>query len=541
MKSKILSYFQSAKLMAVSMLKSRSNLSPIKLFILVALGIIITHKSLPFINPVFAEDSQKFSDIKGHWAQNCIENLAQKNIVKGYYEDDTFRPDSPVNRAEFAAIISQAFPKIPRSEKAIDFVDVPTDFWAYNAIQGANQKGFMSGYLGSVFNPLLNIPRVQALVAVVNGLDYKSSQVSYQQLTKIFDDASDIPEYAKKAIATATENWLIVNYPNLRRLNPNKPATRAEVATLICQAISQDKKQALVPTQYIARISISDTPAVSSEPKSSPTTPPVTMQPQGTPPIESKPESYPEIKDLKVQKTVTLGEIKAQLLADSNSTIQLMQIKITRKGDLISEDVISMANLSSPGVKTVKNARVIDFEILDLDNDKEPEILVDLLIDEDNNLKSYYSVIYQYSPIKREYRDLQQKWGLISYQLKTDNQETPILIHYDQRFSKQFQVYTPEQLPLQIFKYQFGEWQDVTKKYSELLAEHNSVLLQEITKRNRLKQDLKGVLAAYLAQQYLLGEADAGWKTVKEVYQNPDKNQFFTQLRQWLKQTGYME
>lgn len=78
MKSKILSYFQSAKLMAVSMLKSRSNLSPIKLFILVALGIIITHKSLPFINPVFAEDSQKFSDIKGHWAQNCIENLAQK-------------------------------------------------------------------------------------------------------------------------------------------------------------------------------------------------------------------------------------------------------------------------------------------------------------------------------------------------------------------------------------------------------------------------------------------------------------------------------
>jgi hypothetical protein len=66
-------------------------------------------------------------------------------------------------------------------------------------------------------------------------------------------------------------------------------------------------------------------------------------------------------------------------------------------------------------------------------------------------------------------------------------------------------------------------------------------LLQEITKRNRLKQDLKGVLAAYLAQQYLLGEADAGWKTVKEVYQNPDRNQFFTQLRQWLKQTGYME
>ncbi|HEY9867427.1 MAG TPA: S-layer homology domain-containing protein [Candidatus Obscuribacterales bacterium] len=541
MKFNIVSYIKSGKLMGFPLMKRRLNLSPIKLFLMVALGIIITHKSLPFINPVIAQDSRSFSDIKGHWAQNCIESLAQKNIVKGYYEDDTFRPDSPVNRAEFAAILNQAFPKIPRREKAISFVDVPTDFWASSAIQSVNQKGFMSGYLGSVFNPLLKIPRVQALVAVVNGLEYKSSQVSPQQLTRLFDDAADIPEYGKQAIATATENWLVVNYPNVRRLNPNKPATRAEVATLICQAISEDKTKALVPTQYIARVSISDAPAISSAPKPTPAAPATTMEPQATPPIESRPNSAPDIKDLKVQKTVTSGEIQAELLADSNSTLQVMQIKITRRGELISEDVISMANLSSPGIKTVKTGRVIDFKILDLDNDKEPEILVDLLVDGENNLKGYYSVIYRYSPIKKEYRDLQQKWGLIPYQLKTDNSENSILIHYDQRFSQEFQVYSPEQLPLQIFKYQFGEWQDVTRQYAEFIKEHNSALLQEVNKRSRLKQDLKGVLAAYLAQQYLLGQSDGGWKTVEELYQNSDRNQFFTQLRQWLKQTGYTD
>ncbi|MGL6138824.1 MAG: S-layer homology domain-containing protein, partial [Planktothrix sp.] len=366
-------------------------------------------------------------------------------------------------------------------------------------------------------------------------------QVSTQQLTKLFDDAADIPEYGKQAMATATENWLVVNYPNVRRLNPNKPATRAEVSTLICQAISEDKTKALVPTQYIARVSISDAPAVSSEAKPTPAAPAATMQPQAKPPIESRPNSAPDIKDLKVQKTLTLGEIKAELLADSNSTIQVMQIKITRRGELISEDVVSMANLSSPGIKTVKTGRVIDFKILDLDNDKEPEILVDLLVEGENNLQGYYSVIYRYSPIKKEYRDLQQKWGLTSYQLKTDNQDNPILIHYDQRFSQEFQVYSPEQLPLQIFKYQFGEWQDVTRQYTELIKEHNSVLLQEVNKRSRLKQDLKGVLAAYLAQQYLLGQSDTGWKTVEELYQNSDRNQLFTQLRQWLKKTGYME
>ncbi len=531
-----------------------------KLAIFVATGIIISHQLLSNLNFVAAQSRTTFADIKGHWAQSCIEELAKQEIVKGYYEDDTFRPDAPVTRAEFAAFISQAFPNVQGKEKPTNFVDVPTDFWAYAAIREANRKGFMSGFIGSAFNPLLNIPRVQALVALVNGLDYKSSNISAQQLKQIFTDASEIPDYAEKAIATATENWLVVNYPNVRQLNPNKPATRAEVATFICQAISEDQKQVLVPTQYIARVSIdnlaqpSPEPEQSAskpspepekspepEPKPSPSTPPVTVQPQNTPPIESRPESAPDIKDLKVQKTATLDDVKAELLADSDNNIQVMQIKIERKGDLISENVVTMASLSNPGVKTVKIGRVLDFKILDLDNDKEPEVLVDILVNEDNNFKNYYSVIYRYSPINKEYKALRQKWGLTPYQLETENLENPIFIGYDQRFSQQYQSYIPEQLPLQIFQYQFGEWQNITQQFSERLEEHNQKLLQEINKRRRLKQDLKGVLAAYLAQQYLLDEPQAGWKLVEETYQNPDRNQFFTELRQWLKNTGYIQ
>jgi hypothetical protein len=150
-------------------------------------------------------------------------------------------------------------------------------------------------------------------------------------------------------------------------------------------------------------------------------------------------------------------------------------------------------------------------------------------------------MIYRYSPIKKEYRDVQQKWGLIPYRLNTENGNAPLLIHYDQRFSQNFQAYTSEQLPLQIFQYQFGEFKNVTQQYQEFLQEHNAILLQEIKKRLRLKQDLKAVVAAYLAQQYLLGDANAGWKTIEELYQNPDRNEFFPELRQWLKKTGYME
>jgi hypothetical protein len=49
-----------------------------------------------------------FVDVQSHWARPFIETLAAENIISGY-SDRTFRPDQPVTRAQFAAMISQAF------------------------------------------------------------------------------------------------------------------------------------------------------------------------------------------------------------------------------------------------------------------------------------------------------------------------------------------------------------------------------------------------------------------------------------------------
>lgn len=53
----------------------------------------------------YAED---FSDIKGHWAEAQIKQMAAEGIVKGY-PDGTFRPDGLITRAEFAVMVVQAF------------------------------------------------------------------------------------------------------------------------------------------------------------------------------------------------------------------------------------------------------------------------------------------------------------------------------------------------------------------------------------------------------------------------------------------------
>jgi hypothetical protein len=117
-----------------------------------------------------------FPDIQDHWARPFIEPLAEKNILAGYL-DGTYRPNQPVQRDEFAAVIRQAFNQEPVRKIAGGSVykDVPSGYWAASAIEEAYQTGFMTGYPGGVFRPNQKISRVEALVALEKNLDSSST------------------------------------------------------------------------------------------------------------------------------------------------------------------------------------------------------------------------------------------------------------------------------------------------------------------------------------------------------------------------------
>jgi hypothetical protein len=218
--------------------------------LLVTLGMSTSTVS-PFLLATPAFSQSTFSDVQNNWAQSCIQSLAQRNIISGY-PDGSFRPDSPVTRAEFAAMVGKAFPNAPRNRTAMQFVDVPSSYWASNAIREASQTGFLSGYPGNVFRPSQNIPRAQVLVSLASGLNYSPNGPVTTTLNTNFDDATAIPDYARNTIAAATENRLVVNYPNVRFLNPNQLASRADVSAFLCQALSGTREASLIPSQYIA-------------------------------------------------------------------------------------------------------------------------------------------------------------------------------------------------------------------------------------------------------------------------------------------------
>lgn len=197
-----------------------------------------------------------FSDVSSsYWAASFIQELAQRDVIAGF-PDGTFRPNDPVTRAQFAAMVRKAFNK-NKIRNAVNFVDLSSTYWAYSAIREAYEMGFLSGYPGNVFRPTQNIPREQVLVSLANGLNYTATNAVAADL-QVYNDASSISSYARNSIAAATEKSIVVNYPVVETLNPTRNATRAEVAAFIYQALVSSGQVAAINSPYI--VSLNDTP-----------------------------------------------------------------------------------------------------------------------------------------------------------------------------------------------------------------------------------------------------------------------------------------
>lgn len=221
----------------------------------------------------FPSGATNFSDVGvDYWARPFIQTLAERNIITGF-PNGTFQPNASVDRAEFAAMIGKAFSRNPvRQSNFSGFKDVPPSYWAASAIQEAYQTGFMTGYPGDLFFPNQGITKVQALVALTNGLNLTANGNASNNLSTYYLDASFIPNYAVNNVAAATDANLVVNYPNVRQLNPLLPITRAEAAALLYQAlVRQGRVQPVASNLTAAQYVVGATTATTSSTQTSST------------------------------------------------------------------------------------------------------------------------------------------------------------------------------------------------------------------------------------------------------------------------------
>ncbi|OUL21261.1 S-layer homology domain-containing protein [Nostoc sp. 106C] len=213
----------------------------------------------------------KFDDVsENHWAKDFIAELAALQVIQGF-PDGSFRPDEQLTRAQFAAMLSQAFDKV-KVRNPISFRDVSTKHWAYNAVREAYSTGFLS-VSGNQFNPAQSLSRLEVLLTLARGLNYTFSG-STETILAAYTDTTSIRSDVRNAIAALTQRGIVVNYPDVQTLNANKVATRAEVTALIYKSLVSTGEVADIPSQYAVEktqrsevLDESITPAESGKPR----------------------------------------------------------------------------------------------------------------------------------------------------------------------------------------------------------------------------------------------------------------------------------
>ncbi len=98
---------------------------------------IIAH----FIPEDILDTDITFSDTKNHWASLSIQKATNIGWIKGY-EDNTFKPDQLLTRAEVITIINRILNKENDDSDFLSensYLDVPKNHWAYEEIMKASK------------------------------------------------------------------------------------------------------------------------------------------------------------------------------------------------------------------------------------------------------------------------------------------------------------------------------------------------------------------------------------------------------------------
>lgn len=172
------------------------------------------------------------TDIYGHWAQDYITDLVTLGVVEGY-DDGTFLPNEPVNRAEFLKMVLGALNfEIPESADGMPFSDVDESAWYAPYILVAYENGIVDGYDNGTFAPGNEINRAEALKILLGAAGIESHVDM-----SIFPDVM-IDDWFNPYVMTANSLGIVSGYSD-GTFGPGESMTRAEVCKVLMGLLDQ--------------------------------------------------------------------------------------------------------------------------------------------------------------------------------------------------------------------------------------------------------------------------------------------------------------
>ncbi len=255
--------------------------------------------------PATSASSTSFSDLTqtDKRLQPSLIKAADAGILD-LTQDQQFRPNDPVTRADFTRWMVRTRQVEPVKPETASYTDVEANNPYYGDIEGATKLAYMQGYTikGSAqkdFKPEQNITRQEFAVMygtfsgkrgraeklskdeIEQYLRYNPAASEFQQIT--FKDVGDVDDWARKWVAVANQAGVLeqcfdVNQysttEDKRYLHPHKMMTRAEAVNILVKLYGADSRKAVqdsnAPTTSSSTTSTTSSSAAAPAPADAP-------------------------------------------------------------------------------------------------------------------------------------------------------------------------------------------------------------------------------------------------------------------------------
>ena len=155
-----------------------------------------------------------FADVKSNeWYSKFIGYIKKYGIIKGY-DNNTFKPDENISRAEFVAMtvrFNSLFNDVKKGSYTVKYTDVASNYWAYSDIAYAKHAGWLNGYADGSFKGDNAITRAE-VVTVVNKATGRIADEGYinKNLSSLnkFTDLKNNSHWAFYAIAESANTHI---------------------------------------------------------------------------------------------------------------------------------------------------------------------------------------------------------------------------------------------------------------------------------------------------------------------------------------------
>jgi len=181
-----------------------------------------------------------YSDIKGHWAEKTIKEMISKGWVNGISIDGKIQiqPDKHITRSEFIAVLNR-IQEIPKTQgKAVKFSDVNDGAWYKEALDRISGSGLVNGYNDGTFKPDNPIERAEIAAILCRAASWETAE-NIDKISKLetFNDVAGGKWYYNSVMINKLKG-IIYGYPD-GNFGPANKATRAEAFTMIARFVKQ--------------------------------------------------------------------------------------------------------------------------------------------------------------------------------------------------------------------------------------------------------------------------------------------------------------